>query len=91
MKLCKPDASFEEELGKVTGLRGFLSQGAKTSASNANICGLNEMGVMSKIRISEEDLSAEDWEAVLFSFLPEPENRRDQEKDIESPKNEGAV
>ena len=70
---------------------GLSEPGAKTSASNANICGLNEMGVMSKIRISEEDLSAEDWEAVLFSFLPEPENRRDQEKDIESPKNEGAV
>ena len=66
---------------------GLSEPGAKTSASNTNICGLNEKGVMSKIRISEEDLKAEDWEAVLFSFLPEPEDHCGQEKNIESQKN----
>ena len=66
---------------------GLSEPGANTPASNTNICGLNEMGVISKIRISEEDLKAEDWEAVLFSFLPEPEDHCGQEKNIESQKN----
>jgi len=56
-----------------------------------NICGLNESGVVSMIRLTEEDLKAQDWEMVLSEVLPDAGVHHGKEEDFQSQKNQAEV
>ena len=56
-----------------------------------NICGLNESGVVSMIKLTEEDLKARDWEMVLSEVLPDAGVHHGKAEDFQSQKNKAEV
>ena len=71
--------------------RGFRSAGLSegqvaADGTTSSFCGLSESGVIAVIRLTEDDLKAEDWETVLLKYPPIKRIQDGKSKDYQSQK-----
>mgnify|MGYP005707186679 CR=1 FL=1 len=84
---------LSDEKANMAGIQvGGLSEGqVAADVATSSLCGLSESGVIAVIRLTEDDLKAEDWETVLLKYPPIKRIQDGKSKDYQSQKDKSQI